>query len=121
MNTLSGTIAIKDGTAGVETEDGTRLPLANGLGDVEGKEVFYGLRPEHFALADDAAEGAIRATVSVVEPTGSETLVICRMEGQELQVVFQERQQLHPGQAISLMPSPGTALLFDNGSGERIR
>jgi len=121
MNMLSGTMHVSNGTANVRTNDGTLLPLANGLGAEQGTSVWYGLRPEHFTLADDGANGAIRADVAVVEPTGAEILVICRIEGQDIQVVLRDRAEFHPGQTISLMPSRDNALLFDKGNGARIR
>ncbi|MGI9464967.1 MAG: ABC transporter ATP-binding protein [Aestuariivirgaceae bacterium] len=121
MNMLSGTIGVKGGKANVTTSDGKVLPLANGLGADEGTSVLYGLRPEYFSLATNGAKGAIKADVAVVEPTGAETLVICRIEGQDIQVLFTERHDLKPGQTISLMPDGSKALLFENGSGQRIR
>ena len=121
MNMLSGTIHVSNGIASVRTSDGTLLPLANGLGAEQGTSVRYGLRPEHFTLADDGAKGAIRADVAAVEPTGAETLVICRIEGQDIQVVLRNRAELHAGQTISLMPDDDNALLFDNDNGARIR
>ncbi len=121
MNLLSGTIHVSNGIASVRTSNGTLLPLANGLGAEQGTSVRYGLRPEHFALTDDGAEGAIRADVAAVEPTGAETLVICRIEGQDIQVVLRNRVEFHAGQTISLMPDGDNALLFDNDNGARIR
>ena len=121
MNMLSGTTHVSNGIASVRTSDGTLLPLSNGLGAELGTSVWYGLRPEHFTLADDGANGAIRADVAVVEPTGAEILVICRIEGQDIQVVLRDRAEFHPGQTISLMPDSDNALLFDNGNGARIR
>ncbi len=121
MNMLSGTIHVSNGIASVRTSDGTLLPLANGLGAEQGTSVRYGIRPEHFTLADDGAKGAIRADVAVVEPTGAETLIICRIEGQDIQVVLRNRAEFQPGQTISLMPNSENTLLFDNGNGARIR
>ncbi len=121
MNMLSGTIHVSNGIASVRTGNGTLLPLANGLGAEQGTSVRYGLRPEHFALTDDGAEGAIRADVAAVEPTGAETLVICRIEGHDIQVVLRNRAEFHAGQTISLIPDRDNALLFDNDNGARIR
>jgi multiple sugar transport system ATP-binding protein len=121
MNKLSGTIDASDGAATVRTTGGTLLPLANGVGAEHGKAVHYGLRPEDLKLASDGAEGAIQANVAVVEPTGAEILVICRIEGQELQVVLRERAEFRSGQTISLMPNRENALLFRGEDGARIR
>ncbi len=121
MNMLMGTIDVKNGKVSVKTSDGKVLPLANGLGADKGTSVLYGLRPEYFSLASNGTKGAIQADVAVVEPTGAETLVICRIEGQDVQVLFTERHDLQPGQTVSLVPDSTKALLFDNGSGRRIR
>ena len=128
MNTVSTTLVndletltLSDGAATVRTTGGTLLPLANGVGAEHGKAVHYGLRPEDLKLASDGAEGAIQANVAVVEPTGAEILVICRIEGQELQVVLRERAEFRSGQTISLMPNRENALLFRGEDGARIR
>ena len=44
------------------------------------------------------------AEVSVVEPTGAETLVFSRIAGKEITAVFRERHQFAPGQQIHLAP-----------------
>ncbi|MDX1401571.1 MAG: ATP-binding cassette domain-containing protein, partial [Kiloniellales bacterium] len=122
MNMLSGTIKISEGQASVATAGGSMLLPLNGKIAVEdGFPVHYGLRPEHFSLADNGADGTLTANVSVVEPTGAETLVICRIESQEIQFVSRERHEFKPGERISLVPNPEVALLFDKGTGERIR
>ena len=56
-----------------------------------------------------------------MEPICAETLVICRIEGQDIQVLFTERNELQPELTISLVPKRDQALLFDNGNGQRIR
>ncbi len=103
------------------------LPLANGLGAEAGRSVYYGLRPEYFSLAGKRAKGAIQADVAVVEPTGAETLVICRIEGQDIQVLFTERNELQPELTISLVPKRDhnccsttvTVSAFDDGAKRR--
>ena len=121
MNLLSGKV-IQDGDLmAVETPKGVCLPLGNGTGTDVGRSVYYGLRPEYFELADDGAEGSISVEVVVVEPTGAEILVICRLEGEELQVVFKERHEMKPGQTISLRPVREHGQLFDQQTGNRIR
>lgn len=121
MNTLSGTILIESGMPFVQTKNGTRLALASDFGTAYGRRVHYGLRPEHFSLSGDGEDGAIPAKIVVVEPTGAEILVICHVDGQEVQVVFRERHDFKPGQMIHLAPNRDKALLFDQDSGQRIR
>jgi multiple sugar transport system ATP-binding protein len=68
-----------------------------------------------------ASEGAgAPAEVSVVEPTGAETLVFGRIAGKDITAVFRERHQFAPGQQIHLAPDLGAVHLFDKGTGQRI-
>ncbi|SNB50991.1 carbohydrate ABC transporter ATP-binding protein, CUT1 family [Arboricoccus pini] len=100
-------------------KDGTLLPLpADALGR-DGQEVVYGIRPEHLTLAD-ANGGGIPAEVVVVEPTGSEIMVVSSIAGQHTQAVFRERHEFRPGARIDLLPKLDAVHLFDKQSGQRI-
>ena len=66
----------------------------------DGRTAVYGVRPEHFALADDGSE----AVVQVIEPTGSELQVVAKLGGEEIIAVFRERHQFRPGDKIRLKP-----------------
>ena len=109
MNLIPG--RVKDGA--VEAL-GARLPLSEKVQD--GREVVYGVRPEHLRLA----ETGITGTVAVVEPTGSETHVVIRAGGQELVGLFRERHGFRPGQEVILAPDPGAVHLFDKETGVRL-
>jgi multiple sugar transport system ATP-binding protein len=93
-----------------------RLPLAAAPAGSDGRPVIYGVRPEHFVLADDGAE----AEIHVVEPTGSELQVVARLGGEEIIAVFRERHQFKPGQKIRLRPDARLVHLFDETTGERL-
>ena len=74
--------------------------------------------PEHCALGDGSG---IPVEVVVVEPTGADTLVVCRIDGAEVSAVFRERHEFAPGRRrIHLQPDLQRAHLFDAGSGERL-
>nr|MCU0912865.1 TOBE domain-containing protein [Paracoccaceae bacterium] len=113
MNLIEGRV-----TGGAVEALGARLPLP--VAAEEGREVLYGVRPEHLALAEDG----LRGTVAVVEPTGSETHVVVRLgEGQggrEIVGLFRERHGFRPGQQIALAPDPGAVHLFDKATGARL-
>jgi multiple sugar transport system ATP-binding protein len=63
--------------------------------------------------------GARRALV-IVEPTGADTQVFCRIAGQEVMAMFRDRVDSHPGERIELMPDLRKAHLFDAESGARL-
>ncbi len=118
MNLLCGRIRRANGAADVIMDDGTVLPIAAANGAEDGRTVVCGIRPEHFELVGEG--DGLPAEVAVVEPTGAETIVVCRFAGIEIQVMFKERHALAPGQTIALRPRPGSAHLFDRESGERL-
>lgn len=59
-------------------------------------------------------------TVSVVEPTGSETVVFLNYEGQDVVAVFRERYQFEPGQTINVQPDPTHTHLFNADNSKRL-
>jgi multiple sugar transport system ATP-binding protein len=118
MNFLNGRMRRGNGAAQVVIDDGTVLPIMAANGAEDGRPVVCGIRPEHFALVGEG-EG-LPAEVAVVEPTGAETIVVCRFADIEIQVLFKERHALAPGQKIALRPLPEAAHLFDRENGTRI-
>ena len=88
---------------------------ANGSGRHDGPTV-YGIRPEHLRLDPDG----IKASVQVVEPTGSETQVLLRVGGQSLVAAFRDRISAKPGELLPVSPDPALIHLFDRQSGQRI-
>jgi len=115
MNMIGGTVRRDADGTWVETQD-TRLAAPAGLDLAAGRKVTFGIRPEHLELADDG----LPVTVSVVEPTGSETHVISRFGDHEVTAVFRERHQFTPGQAIHLRPVTGHVFVFDEKTGARL-
>ena len=75
-----------------------QLPLAAAPANSDGRPAVYGIRPEHFTIADDGAE----AEIVVVEPTGSETQVFAKLGGEEIVAVFRERHKFEPGDKVRL-------------------
>jgi multiple sugar transport system ATP-binding protein len=111
MNILPGVVE----AGGVRVADAL-LPLPTGMKAAAGREVKYGIRPEHFL----AGEGGLTGTVAVVEPTGSETHVVLRLDGAEVVAVFRDRVSFRPGDRLSLVPDAAKVHLFDHGSGVRL-
>ncbi len=124
MNLIDGRVA-----GGAVEALGARLPLGGAAG--EGREVVFGVRPEHLDLADAGSAAGIEGTVAVVEPTGSETHVVVRVGGNgagngagpggsEIVGLFRERHRFRPGDAIRLAPDPAAVHLFDRATGVRL-
>ena len=96
------------------TPDGVSWPLPAG-NHPDGPAV-YGIRPEHFRLAGDG----MPAEVVVVEPMGSETLVMLRIGQTRVNGVFRERISAKAGDILPVLPSAALAHLFDQTTGQRI-
>ncbi|MBK8440920.1 MAG: sn-glycerol-3-phosphate ABC transporter ATP-binding protein UgpC [Rhodobacter sp.] len=115
MNMMPGVVR-----GGAVEVAGARLPLPARLAVAEGREVTYGIRPEHLGVGDAGLAG----TVAVVEPTGSETHVVVRAGdpsgGREVVAMFRDRVTFRPGDALVLAPDADKVHLFDKGSGVRL-
>jgi multiple sugar transport system ATP-binding protein len=115
MNFLKGHVRV-NGVATFEGPNGVKLPLKNAPAASDGRPVVYGVRPEHFTIADDGAD----AEIIVVEPTGSETQVFAKVGGEQVVAVFRERHQFNPGDKVKLKPDPSLVHLFDEATGKRM-
>jgi multiple sugar transport system ATP-binding protein len=115
MNFLKGKVKA-NGSTGFEGPNGVKLPLKASPANSDGRPAVYGIRPEHFTIADDGAE----AEIVVVEPTGSETQVFAKLGGEEIVAVFRERHQFNPGDKVRLKPDPTLVHLFDETTGKRL-
>src|SRR5579871_539275 len=115
MNFLKGKIKV-NGSAVFEGPNGVKLPIASAPANSDGKPAVYGVRPEHFTIADDGAE----AEIVVVEPTGSETQVFAKLGGEQVVAVFRERHLFNPGDKVRLKPDPSLVHLFDETTGKRL-
>ncbi|WP_308824490.1 ABC transporter ATP-binding protein [Sodalis praecaptivus] len=117
MNFLSGILQNDGGE--IRFGDGAVVLLSRRYPQRDGGPVMFGIRPEHLMPADTGIE----AQVTVVEPTGSETIVM--LSAKELSdapfcMVLHERRNLRPGERVFLMPKPHCKHLFETGSGLRV-
>ncbi|ANY84068.1 sugar ABC transporter ATP-binding protein (plasmid) [Microvirga ossetica] len=111
MNILDGRLS----PAGFAMGD-LRLPVQNAPAASDGRPVYYGVRPEHFRLTGEG----LPVEVIVIEPTGSETQVVCRAGGRDITCVFRERISAKPGDILQVQPDPALVHLFDKDSGIRL-
>ena len=114
MNLLKGKIRV-NGQPKFVTEAGVELPLKSAPAAVDGRPCIYGIRPEHLALG-----GPVKAEISVVEPTGSETQVFAKLGDQQIVGVFRERISAEPGAPLPLSPKLDSVHLFDAEKGTRL-
>jgi len=115
MNLIEGRIQA-NGTACVVAESGTTFPIATTPAASDGRPVVCGIRPEHVQIADEGTP----AEVIVVEPTGSETLVMLKLNSIDFVAIFRERVTAKPGETIRIKPDPTSVHLFDPESGLRL-
>ena len=115
MNLLEGKIKL-NGKASFVTNGGIDLPLTGAPKGSNGQPAIYGIRPEHLALGGSN----IKAEVSVIEPTGSETQVFAKLGGQKIVGVFRERVAVRPGEALPMVPDAKSVHLFDKETGLRL-
>jgi multiple sugar transport system ATP-binding protein len=117
MNMVPGTARVDGGAPSIEFGAGVTLPLPPDARAAHGQPVLYGMRPEHCALADGHG---LPAEVVVVEPTGADTQLFCKFNGQEITSVVRDRVTCRPGDRVRLVPDLGRAHLFDAQSGARL-
>ncbi|MGQ0485185.1 MAG: ABC transporter ATP-binding protein [Hyphomicrobiales bacterium] len=115
MNLIKGTIRVK-GKPAFLSDGGVTLPLISAPRGAEGRPAIYGIRPEHFSLGGRN----VKAEVSVIEPTGSETQVFARLGSHKIVGVFRERVAARPGDLLPIAPDPAAVHLFDEATGQRI-
>ncbi len=79
-----------------------------------------GIRPEHFAVAPESADG-VAINVKLVEPLGSDTLIHFDLGGGSAIARVDPALRPKVGDRINLCPQPGKTHLFDAGNGEVLR
>jgi multiple sugar transport system ATP-binding protein len=106
----------------VLAQDGVAVPLDGeaGLRLRRAGNATLGIRPEHFAVATDPADG-IAIEIKLVEPLGSDTLIHFDLAGGS--AIARVDPSLRPriGDRLALRPQPGKAHLFDCSNGQVLR
>jgi multiple sugar transport system ATP-binding protein len=96
---------------------GVSLPVPAFAGRWEGREVSWGIRPEHLTVD---GEGEIEAVLDVVEPTGVDTTLMIRIGEEPFAVSLRDRIEVAPGDRLRLSAAPDRIHLFDGRSGVRL-
>lgn len=83
--------------------------------------VTLGIRPEDFLLEDPDAVDSINAQVTLIEPMGADTLVLCLIDVEhEVSVRLPRHVRVTNGEKLNLRPRKGSLHLFDPESGQRL-
>ncbi|MEW9806506.1 ABC transporter ATP-binding protein [Mesorhizobium sp. ZMM04-5] len=106
MNLFTGALTEQ----GVRLDDGAVLPLPKRYGATGTAQ--YGVRPEHLEIVEIGTPGSFEAEVAVVEPTGAETMIFARRNGQDVTATFRMRPAVKPGDRVALKPDVDTIHLF---------
>ncbi|MEP2783460.1 MAG: sn-glycerol-3-phosphate ABC transporter ATP-binding protein UgpC [Pseudoruegeria sp.] len=123
MNFFEGHINIGDSDI-FQTGDLT-LPLGgytfDGLGRSSGPG-WLGIRPEHIATGVDADAMPFNteATIEIVEPMGSDTLVWTHLAGERIRIRLDGQSSVAAGDTIKIGFSPERVSLFDKATENRI-
>jgi multiple sugar transport system ATP-binding protein len=109
MNVLDGEVADRtfEHAAG-------KVPLAGRAAPGPAK---LGFRPEHAALVEAGAPGALGAEIYVVEPLGNETVVTVKVGDALVNLRAAAGFDRPIGEACGLRPEPGHLHLFDHDTG----
>ncbi|WP_171177652.1 ABC transporter ATP-binding protein [Ruegeria sp. HKCCD8929] len=113
------------------TLSGTAFSCPQGDFSVEGYEfaatpsagaTLLGIRPEHILTGDQAATAQVRlpATVDLVEPLGSDTLVRCDVAGQSVWARLDGQTPIEPGADLPLGFNANLVNLFSKTSENRL-
>ncbi|WP_375228703.1 ABC transporter ATP-binding protein [Roseobacter sp. S98] len=112
MNFLEGTIRGSHFEVG-----GLSVPLSayEFSGPVTDGPATLGIRPEHIVTGELVGNTPwqTQVTVSLIEPTGSDTLVDCDVAGHPFRVRMEGQARVSMGETITIGVDPSRASLFD--------
>ena len=119
MNLVDGHLRRSDSGFSVELGDGVRLALPASLAARADVPVVVGVRPEHLQWSP-GGEASLHGTARVVEPLGSDTLVVFDAVGREMQARLPPRVVRRAGDPVHVSVAPDAIHLFDPQSGCRM-
>ena len=117
MNFIPGRVRNKGGRPFLALAGGEELPLGGVPPGVVDRPVIYGIRPENLVI--DPAQG-MPVTVTLVEPTGSETHLVGKIGELELTSVSRDRVELKLGHKVNLAIFGSAGHFFDPDTEKRL-
>jgi multiple sugar transport system ATP-binding protein len=120
MNLVAGHLRHAASAFIVDLGNGARLPVpAVRHAPTADMPVIVGVRPEHLHWADDS-DAMLTGTARVVEPLGSDTLVVFEVAGREIQARLPPRVVRRAGDPVRVAAMQETIHLFDPQTGRRL-
>jgi multiple sugar transport system ATP-binding protein len=90
-------------------------------GDIAGKKLVAGFRPEHLDIGEAGSDsGAFRARADVVEYLGNEELLHLNAANQDIVAIVDSEHRVKPGDIVNLNLPLSKLHLFDSETGEAL-
>ena len=96
-------------------------PLAMPMRVAVGRQLTFGVRPEHVRLAATGEPGSFEVRVVSVEPTGVDTHIVCDADGSLLTISVRERVRPQPGEMLPIAFDLDQMHCFDRSTGITLR
>ncbi|WP_025121463.1 MULTISPECIES: ABC transporter ATP-binding protein [unclassified Serratia (in: enterobacteria)] len=121
INQLKGEIVIAGDETLLRLADDSQLRLPAGLQVQAGQKVVYAIRPEQVnVVGENEQHGALQATITAIENTGSDMQLFCNTGGGAFTSVFKQRLDVQEGETVWLQPKLAGIHIFDAASGLRV-
>ena len=121
INQLKGEVTLQNGEMMLRLNDGSLLSLPPGVQVQPQQKVVYAIRPEQVNVVSEAEQsGALKATITAIENTGSDMQLFCNTGGGAFTSVFKQRLNVREGETVWLQPRLTGIHIFDAESGQRI-
>ncbi|HHQ6546244.1 TPA: ABC transporter ATP-binding protein [Serratia fonticola] len=121
INQLKGEIVIAGDETLLRLADDSHLRLPAGLQVQVGQKVVYAIRPEQVnVVGENEQHGALQATITAIENTGSDMQLFCNTGGGAFTSVFKQRLAVQEGETVWLQPKLAGIHIFDAASGLRV-
>jgi multiple sugar transport system ATP-binding protein len=125
MNFVEVTVDGKDDTARLIGPGDWAVPTPQRLrgiaGDIAGKKLVAGFRPEHLEIGDAGSDSAsFQARADVVEYLGHEELLHVSAADQDIVAIVDSEHRVRPGDVIKLTLPLSKLHLFDDETGEAL-
>lgn len=119
MNLMSGQAAMRNGSV-VFTSGEFSQVLPDKYAQHAGRDVVLGFRPNELTLTSLTDPNAITARLTLIEATGTETMVSMNFQGHSIHGVFTERLSQVVGENIVVQLDTQTCHLFDQATEKRL-